>query len=237
MEDVFPVGFAAFDPVPGLPHIADFYLFVLPSGRGAGIGQKLLDYVSKKAKSAEIKQLSTFSENPRSELARYLRSRDFYEEHVEIVLSYEVPSWTRPTLTELVTFPPEQAAALMHQLYDASFQDTPWYQPYADTSEILESIQSGSEVYFLMHEGEPIGFTSANIEDGVVEIEPLGIVRAHHGQGFGRKMMEALLYQFAKDGISEVRLAVWASNLPALTLYESIGFQGVNTRTFLAKDL
>lgn len=237
LENPYPVGFCAFDVLPGLPHIADMYLHVLPSERGVGYGKQLLEKICAEALAADIHQLSTLVENSRSETAKFLLKQNFYEEHLEIELMLDLPKSVRPTLTELVTYSPERAARLMQQLYDKSFSHTAWYQPYIDVAEIEENLLCGAQIYFLLHAGQPIGFASTNIDGSVAEVEPLGIIREKQGQGFGRKLLQALLYQFAHEGLGQVHLVVWQTNLPALTLYESCGFRGTKTRTFFAKDV
>ena len=237
LEAPLPVGFCAFDALPGLPHIGDLYVFVLASERRNGYGTDLLEKVSNAAQKAGIRQLSTLVENPQSGTAQFLLKHGFYEEHLEIELMLELTTPVRPTLEQLVTYPPEKTTHLMQQLYDSSFSQTAWYQPYTDVAEIEESLLWGSQVYFLLQHGEPIGFASVKIEGEVAEIEPLGIVKQKQGQGFGRILLQALLHNFSLEPIKRVRLAVWQKNIAALALYESFGFCGVSTRTFFAKDL
>lgn len=235
--DPMPVGFCAFDPVPGLPDIADVYLYVLSSNRGNGAGSRLLAHVSQEAKAAGVTRLSTIVDDPKGWFATYLRARGFYEEHVEIDMVCQVPSWTRPALHELVELPNADAAYLMQQLYDECFRGTAWYQPYTDVSEIADSIAGGDEVLFMFEQGTPVGFAAVSYANSTVEVEPFGIVKAQQGQGFGRKLMQSLMHRMHRKNIREVRLSVWASNLPALALYGSFGFEGVNTRTFFEKSL
>ena len=52
----------------------------------------------------------------------------------------------------------------------------------------------------------------------------MGVRAAWRGQGIGRRLMEATLDGARKVGIERVELEVYASNTPALRLYERMGF-------------
>jgi ribosomal protein S18 acetylase RimI-like enzyme len=55
--------------------------------------------------------------------------------------------------------------------------------------------------------------------------------------GFGRVLLNTLLYTFYERGCNFVHLTVWADNTPALRLYESVGFRKQDQRQFMAFDL
>lgn len=51
------------------------------------------------------------------------------------------------------------------------------------------------------------------------------VARALRHQGYGRAMLAALEERLAGDGIDEVHLNVWESNLPAKCLYAAAGYE------------
>ena len=59
---------------------------------------------------------------------------------------------------------------------------------------------------------------------GQISVHP-----AYQGHGIGRRLIESALVEFARYGFNTVSLAVTASNLPALNLYQSCGFRRVHT--------
>jgi ribosomal-protein-alanine N-acetyltransferase len=59
------------------------------------------------------------------------------------------------------------------------------------------------------------------------EIHTIGVDPAYQGQGIGRRMMTELL-DYASDGT--VFLEVRTDNVPAIALYESLGFVNVGLR-------
>lgn len=235
--DPQPVGFTAIDSVPGIPHLADLYLYVLPSQREMGYGKKLLNASLEQAISKGYKQISTVVENEQSQFAKFLKAQSFYVEHVEIALSAEVPAYVSPTLDELETLSNHQTYTEMRRLYDDSFGTERWYQPYASNNDVLSSTGTDHVIYYLKDGRDIAAFALVDYLEGVAEIEPFGVVAAKQGQGFGRKLLKALFYEFSRKNIARVELATWSDNLPALSLYQSFGFEGQSTRTFLAYDL
>jgi ribosomal protein S18 acetylase RimI-like enzyme len=69
------------------------------------------------------------------------------------------------------------------------------------------------------------------------EIEPIGIVPLHQGQGFGRLLLLLAIHRLAEGGHNAVKIGLWASNYVALHLYHSVGFRPVGRRYYLARDL
>jgi RimJ/RimL family protein N-acetyltransferase len=59
----------------------------------------------------------------------------------------------------------------------------------------------------------------------------MGILRAHTGQGYGRRLVEASV-RWARDeaGLRWIDLGVFASNTPARKLYARLGFVEIGTR-------
>ena len=59
----------------------------------------------------------------------------------------------------------------------------------------------------------------------VGSIQNVGVVPAHRGFGLGRALMHKSLLGFRQLGMRTVRLEVTAANVPAVRLYESLGFR------------
>jgi len=52
----------------------------------------------------------------------------------------------------------------------------------------------------------------------------MGVCRAYRGQGIGRRLLTAALARAREFGLERVELEVFASNTPAVRLYQSEGF-------------
>lgn len=235
--DPMPVGFTAIDSVPGLPTLSDLYLYILPSQREMGYGRKLLQYNIEQAAKRGYKQLSTFVENEHSLFAGFLKAQNFYVEHVEIALKATMPTHCPPTLDQLSTLPDDITYSHLRSLYDNSFGNSKWYQPFADDKDVYSGLEEDHTIYYMKENGETIGFALVEYHGNRAEVEPFGIVADKQGQGFGRKLLSALFHEFSRKNIATVELATWSDNLPALALYQAFGFEGQSTRTFLAFDL
>ena len=60
----------------------------------------------------------------------------------------------------------------------------------------------------------------------------MGVLRGHRGQGIGTRLMERTIDAAKARGLERVELEVYASNSPAISLYEKQGFvhEGVKRR-------
>lgn len=56
-------------------------------------------------------------------------------------------------------------------------------------------------------------------------ISDLWIDPAHHGQGLGGALLDALMAQIVLNGFSDAEIGTHADNLPAIGLYEKLGFR------------
>jgi mycothiol synthase len=62
------------------------------------------------------------------------------------------------------------------------------------------------------------------VEDTVGEVYAVGVHPAASGRGLGRLLMEAGLARLRDRRVEAVTLYVEADNLPAVSLYRSLGF-------------
>jgi ribosomal-protein-alanine N-acetyltransferase len=62
------------------------------------------------------------------------------------------------------------------------------------------------------------------------QINNIAVHPDHRGRGFGKEILTATLKEMKASGIKTVTLEVRESNLKALRLYESLGFQVVSRR-------
>ena len=78
--------------------------------------------------------------------------------------------------------------------------------------------------YLIRRDGEPVAVARRATFEGVSYLSSIGTVDAARGQGFGR-LVTASAFADAIDAGSEwVHLGVFADNLPAIALYERLGF-------------
>jgi len=70
------------------------------------------------------------------------------------------------------------------------------------------------------------------IADGVAQITQICVMPGYQHNGMGRAMMAASIEALRKKGFRGLTLTVTSANVPAVRLYESLGFQTM--RRFVA---
>lgn len=77
---------------------------------------------------------------------------------------------------------------------------------------------------------EPCGTIQAVVDSaGEGWIQNVGVVPEHRRKGIGRSLLRSCLAGCAQAGLKRVHLEVTADNLPAIRLYEGVGFFVVRT--------
>ncbi len=241
LEQKLPIGFVAYSPVIGIDTMVDLYGYVASPHRRQGLGSTLLNHALNELQSTTFQSVSSPIEHPRSPEAQFLDHHQFYVEHVEIELVCQldqIPIELLAEQAELHMLETDAAAEKLRIMYDDSFSDLAWYQPYADAGEVLDDLGARGEVWFLHDDANAaIGFIGVRREQRVADIEPLGIIRAAQGKGFGRKLLASALQRLKDEGYQEAQLAVWENNTAAIRLYQQFGFQRKHRRVFMGLDV
>ncbi|MDO5036750.1 MAG: ribosomal protein S18-alanine N-acetyltransferase [Tissierellia bacterium] len=82
-----------------------------------------------------------------------------------------------------------------------------------------------------------IAYAGGYILDDQVHISNVAVDIDYRNNGYGRRLMEAFLEACHKKGVQEATLEVREDNLPALALYESLGFVQKGLRKNYYQDL
>jgi len=231
-------GWTAVYPIPGLDDIYAIDGFVQPDKRRRGAGSQLLHHLAGVMADG---QLSYAVETTDCAAAHFFRANNFYIEHEEweLVHDNKLHRITQIiTKKEQVQTIPTRIAAIQQflRLYDAIFAPHRWYQPFT-AIEVEQLLEDKADFHFLMEDEQPIGFAWLRMEDGVGEIEPIGIVPAYQGRGNGRLLLQYALNHLYERGATQVKIGVWRENETAVTLYQGVGFRHCETLTYYALDL
>ncbi len=231
------VGYTAVWPIPGLPEIVEIDGFIASPWQRQGLGSRLLQQLVQDFHGRAPVQLSW--QTPALEIpgARFLQKRGFSLEHEEWLM--ELTSWRGlpPAAMPLQTFDRTTAVAQFLRLYDASFGQTPWYQPFTP-QEVAADLSDPQHLYFLMLHDAPVGFAWVRPSGkGAVEIEPMGIAREWQGRGYGRHLLLSVLQHLGWQNIHTVRIGVWAQNTAAVHLYQKMGFRRVGSVFYLGREM
>ena len=78
--------------------------------------------------------------------------------------------------------------------------------------------------YLVRHDGEPVAVARRATFDGLSYLSSIGTVERARGRGLGRLMTASAVIDALDAGSEWVHLGVFADNLPAIALYERLGF-------------
>jgi [ribosomal protein S18]-alanine N-acetyltransferase len=107
--------------------------------------------------------------------------------------------------------------------------DTRHFHPHPFTDEEAEKLScySGQDLYCVLVAGRQIlGYGMLRGWDEGYQVPSLGIALhpAARGAGLGRMLMHFLHAAAKRRGAARIRLKVYPDNLPAITLYKSLGY-------------
>jgi ribosomal-protein-alanine acetyltransferase len=102
----------------------------------------------------------------------------------------------------------------------------PW-----SAKDFLEMVEADYAHYYVAEiDGRIAGCCGIRNVAGEGEITNVMVAAGDRRKGIGRKMMEYMLERADRMGIGDCTLEVRVSNLPAIRLYESLGFKGEGVR-------
>lgn len=234
-----PAGYGAIYPVPGLPTLVEIEGGITPAKQRQGWATHLLQHIITTLKIGTIQQLSYSVSNLDTPAAHFLQHHHFFIEHEELHLELaDLQTCHFPLPTSYLQLADhDTAVSTFPTLYDHSFAHTRWHQPYSP-DEMAATLSPTDDLFFCLHNSNPIGFAWVRYPNRVTaEIEPIGIVQAWQGKGYGRSLLNAVLHKLQQQNIQHVRLGVWADNQLARHLYHQFGFTHQSTTTYLAYNL
>jgi ribosomal protein S18 acetylase RimI-like enzyme len=93
---------------------------------------------------------------------------------------------------------------------------------------ILSLIDKGDLQFVAMKEDEVVGWCNLSPQRGEgfthVGILGMGVLKEFRRQGIGIRLMERTISEAKERGLERIELEVYASNTPAINLYEKWGF-------------
>lgn len=103
---------------------------------------------------------------------------------------------------------------------------------------------TGSNFYLLENTGEIVGYYKLNLGiaqtephyPGSAEIERIYVAGKLKGQGLGRKMINHAVKEATKANATYLWLGVWEENPDAISFYEKLGFEAIDTHVFQLGD-
>jgi len=234
-------GYAMVTPVPGLQGVGELAGCIAPEQQRRGLGSELLHFVLEALRGSDFRQIAHSVTDLNGPAACFLRDHNFFVEHEEWLMGLDdlsrLPDTAIARSVCIEVYARETAVSLFCRLYEESFSGLPWDQPFS-RSEAAATLNDANNLLFLTLDGEAIGFAWIVLDrEGKGLIEPLGILPAYQGKGFGRMLLQGVLQELAGRGAKNVEIGAWRDNRAAIQLYESFGFRWRETFSYLAFDL
>lgn len=109
---------------------------------------------------------------------------------------------------------------------EAATFSMPW-----SADDFLEMVKADYAYYYVAEaDGEIAGCCGIRNMAGEGEITNVVVAEAFRRKGIGREMLEYMLERAKEAGIGDCTLEVRVSNLPAIRLYEKLGFKAEGIR-------
>ena len=111
-------------------------------------------------------------------------------------------------------------------LIEQSSFPAPW-----SAKAFLSELQNKFARYFvLLEQGEIVGYAGMWLFARESHITTIAIHPNYRKQGYGRMLMNFLIEYSREEGVDTMILEVRASNIPAIKLYSSLGFNKIGIR-------
>lgn len=109
---------------------------------------------------------------------------------------------------------------------DATFPSDAWHR-----NTMQRELESRVNRYYVAElDGEVIAYGGSRIVGCDADVQTIAVAADNRGQGLGRALMEQLMQAARDEGALQMFLEVRADNEPAAALYESLGFEQIDTR-------
>ncbi len=117
-----------------------------------------------------------------------------------------------------------------HTVRLAELEKICFSEPWSEKA-LLEETENPDAFFVTAVDGsEILGYGGMHTVLGESYIDNIAVFPEHRGRGVGRAVTMALVEKAKEDGGVFITLEVRASNLPAITLYRSLGFESAGVR-------
>lgn len=227
------------------------YGFVLPSARGTGVGNLLIEKITERTvelvhSSGINKRLQNLIPTTCEDANHLLTNHGFHPVRlfkrmgIELTSTPAVPLF--PEDIKVTTFIPGQDEKLLYDTFVEVFQDhwdfaAPSYSDWLDKTK-LDSFRP--EWWFIARNtnGEIVGFALAKMNEDSLFINHIGVKRSYRGIGLGLAMLQHGFRAAYAKGQQVVTLGVDSDSLTgAYRLYEKAGMKSIHEVTLYEKNI
>jgi len=111
------------------------------------------------------------------------------------------------------------------KIEEESFSD-----PWSGRSFLKEAELPFSRFLVAEEGGKVVGYLIAWVVGKTCDINKIAVLPSFRRRGVGKELLKKLLEVLKEEGVEEIFLEVRESNVPAIKLYESLGFRRIGLR-------
>ncbi len=211
----------------GAETIRHFRIIVHPERRRRGIGAELYALATRSERGERIVQCNCPDEW--AEGRRFLERRGFAPVEADLEMTRPAlpkPERSMPEGVSIRAYRGREDHAVWAAIYNEAFGgERSFARQTAETIASYAEVE-GFRLWIAEREGSAVGFCSvvdAGPDEGT--IESLATRSRERGRGIGRALTTRAMCRLADEGKLKLRLNVFEENLPAVSLYRSLGFR------------
>ncbi|MGN6711456.1 GNAT family N-acetyltransferase [Anaerocolumna jejuensis] len=210
---------------------ADIYTYVVPGSRKKGIGTLLYHEIMKNVDDINLEFISTRIKLDKNDATSFYTKLGYEKWYVELVLHYlgsEQPKSSLNFIQYEDKYFEQYAEGLRTSFYELRKSND--FQPYLccelNEEKRKEFLDNKENLYLLLNNEKLIA--SVNVDNNG-SIGDIFVLPSYQGKGYGKKLMQFAINKAIRYGSNCISLSAIDWNTRALNLYQSLGFDIVQT--------
>lgn len=225
------IGFSTFRIWGKDKNKVDIYTYVVPSSRKKGIGTLLYYEIMKNADEINLKFISTRIKVDKDDATSFYKKLGYERWYVELDLHYygsEQPKSDLKFVPYEDKYFEQYAEGLRTSFYE--LRKTNDFQPYLccelNEEKRKEFLDNKDNLFLLLDNEKLIASIIVN-NNGL--LDDLFVLQSYQCKGYGKKIVQFAINKAIKNGSNCISLVAIDWNTRALNLYQSLGFNVVQT--------
>ncbi|MFI3272730.1 MAG: ribosomal protein S18-alanine N-acetyltransferase [Pseudomonadota bacterium] len=136
----------------------------------------------------------------------------------------------------LTTDDAEEVAALEQQCFSTPWTAEQFRQAFEQDTFFLWGIRDAEHEGIRLEKSKLLAYLAVYCVAGELEVLNIAVHPEVRRKSLGRTLLDTVLQNAAKTGISRALLEVRRSNTPAIGLYEALGFEALGIRRHYYQD-
>ncbi len=212
---------------------ADVYTYVVPNSRKEGIGTLLYHEIMKNADQVNLTFISSRIKVDKDDTTSFYEKLGYKKWYVDLDLHYQGSEQPESDLKFILyedKYFEQYAEELRTSFYE--LRKTNDFQPYLCcdlNEEKRKELLDNKDKLFLLFDNEKL---IASILVNNDKIDDVFVIQSYQGKGYGKKIVQFAINKAIKNGSTCISLSAIDWNTKAINLYQSLGFNIVQTTDY-----